>query len=43
VLKIVTAFTLAHSITLTLAALGVVTCLRGWSNPRSPPRSCWRP
>lgn len=39
VIKIVTAFTIAHSITLSLAALQVVV-IPSASNPRSPQRSC---
>jgi hypothetical protein len=31
VFRIVTSFTVAHSITLSLAALGIVACRRGWS------------
>ena len=41
VAKIVTAFTLAHSITLTLAALGIVSLPSRWSSRRSRFRSCW--
>ena len=47
VVKIVTAFTVAHSVTLSLSALGSSTCRSGWwrsSSPRGsrlpPPTSC---
>ena len=43
VIKIVTAFTLAHSVTLSLAALQIVAIPSSIVSPRSPPRSSsWR-
>ena len=39
VVKIVTAFTVAHSVTLTLASLGIVRLPDGWSKSSSPHRS----
>jgi hypothetical protein len=41
VFRVVTAFTVAHSITLALAALSVVSLPSRWSNPRLRRRWCW--